>query len=214
MQSKLINYIMNKAFKLSQVLVFLFLFSCAGLENLGNEKTSSKNSQIDYLEKGAKFKVDEFLNGELSGFAIIQDEKGKIIDSFVLDVSGYWEEKKGTVKFSYQHNSGKNDARTWLITSENSESYSAIGHDFVTPASGKQIGNASKIIYVLMQDYKNKKEKITYEDNIFLADENSAIIISNVRIDKKLIAKATISLSKKPKKEYKEKDEIKTGKPE
>lgn len=192
---------MKKTFKILQIFALLSISSCAILENLGGERAPAREVPLDYLEKGSKFKVEEFLNGDLSGFAIIQDENGKIIDSFVVEAKGYWEEKKGTIKYSYKYNSGKKDTRTWLITSENSESYSAIGHDFLAPATGRQLGNASKISYLLTQEYKNKRERISFEDDIFLADENSAIIISNARINKKLIAKATISLSKKSKKE-------------
>ncbi|HLD76952.1 MAG TPA: DUF3833 family protein [Rickettsiales bacterium] len=172
-----------------------FVVSCAFLEQF-SQKQTKQLKPLNYLEKAPKVNIKNFLDGDLSGFAIIQDVNDKIENSFVVDVDGKWEGNKGTVRFNYVFNGGKKDSRTWLITVEDAENYTAIGHDFLSPAEGRQAGNTSQIIYTLRQIYKDKKEQIEFEDNLYLVDEDSAIIISEMRIGKTKLGKAIISLKK------------------
>jgi hypothetical protein len=182
------------------ILLSLTLFSCASInEFLDRQSRESKNNQpLSYLDNAPKYKVEEFLNGKIEGFAIVQDENGKITDAFTTSVIGEWEEKRGTVKYNFVFNGGKKDARTWLITSKDSESYTAIGHDFSKPAQGRQTGNASEIIYNLLYDYKGKKENVNFKDEIYMIDKNSAIVISSMTLNKKNIGKIILSLKKAP----------------
>lgn len=172
--------------------VGLALSSCALIEGLNQNQPKKP---LVYLEKAPKFHVENFLKGPLTGFAIIQDNSGKIIDSYTLKVDGEWEAKRGTIKYKFKFNNGKVDARTWLVTAEN-DSYTVIGHDFLSPAEGRSAGNVSELIYTLSQDYQGKKEKIKFKDNLYLVDNNSAIIESAMVLNRKSIGKVTISLTK------------------
>lgn len=191
-----------KIFKITILAAFLTsaLSSCAFLEQLNSKRNKGVQKPLDYLEKAEKFRVNQFLKGDLKGFAIIQDENGKIIDSFTVKTKGDWEGKRGTVKYHFTYNNGKKDARTWLITVNDKESYTAIGHDFVSPAKGRQAGNVSEILYTLLKEYNGKKQNIEFEDKLYMVNSNSAIVVSKMYVKGKLVGEAIISLSKVKKK--------------
>lgn len=187
---------MKNIFKFSLLLTSLVAInSCAVLDKF-MQKNNAPLQPLTYLEKAPKVNVKDFFDGDLEGFAIIQDANGKIENSFIVKVDGKWEENKGTVRHNYIYNGGKKDSRTWLITVNDPENYTAIGHDFIAPGQGRQFGNASQVIYTLTYPYKDKKEKIDFEDNLYLVDENSAIIISEMKLNKNLVGKSIISLKK------------------
>ncbi len=187
---------MKISFKiLMAVLALQTLASCAQLQQFLNPP-KKELAPVDYLERSAKLDISSFLNGNLEGFAIIQDVNGKISDSYVLRVNGKWEETRGTVQFNYTFNGGKKDSRTWLVTVNDSMSYSAIGHDFIETAQGRTQGNASAVNYSLNTMFKEIKQRIDYEDQLYLVDEKSAIIISTMRKSGEVVGKAIISLKK------------------
>lgn len=195
------------------LLLFVAVFvlsSCGVLEKLKGSSQNKTLSPIVYLNNAPKYDVKKFLNGDLEGFAIVRNEKDEIIDSFTAKVDGFWEENRGTIKYSFKFNNGKKDARTWLITVERSGDYEAVGHDFAAPAKGRQSGNVSEIIYSLKKEYRGRKEKIDHDDKIYLVDKNSAIVISEMRIGKKMIGRVTLSLKKLKKKVEVEKVEEKS----
>jgi len=187
---------MKYFFKLAIAIIGLqFASSCAQLDIL--LKGKKEITPIDYLQNGSKINIKNFLNGDLEGFAIIQNADGKIESSFTVKSNGKWEENRGTVQYNYTFNGGKKDSRTWLITANENGDFGAIGHDFVETGQGSQVGNTARVNYSLMTNYKDVKQKIEYEDKFYLVDDNSAIIISTMSQGRQNLGKAIISLRKK-----------------
>jgi len=171
------------------------LTSCELLQNIGSSKNKTL-TPVDYLEKAPKLDVKSFFTGDLEGFAILLNSQEKIDTSFTAKINGKWEESRGTVQYNYLYNGGKKDSRTWLITIDDSSSYSAIGHDFIETAQGRNHGNASIVNYGLNTVFKEQKQRLDFEDQFYLVDEKSAIVISTMRIAGNIVAKAIISLKK------------------
>lgn len=171
------------------------LTSCELLQQFGSPKNKAL-SPVDYLEKAPKLDVKSFFTGDLEGFAILLDSQEKIDNSFTAKIHGKWEENRGTVQYNYSYNGGKKDSRTWLITIDDASSYSAIGHDFIETAQGRNQGNASIVNYGLNTVFKEQKQRIDFEDQFYLVDEKSAIVISTMKSGNNIVAKAIISLKK------------------
>lgn len=177
----------------SAILLLSLLSSCAVFNNF------SKPSELDSIDKGVKFDIKKFFNGDVEGFAVIQDPNGKIIDTETFKINGKWDDNKGVIQQNFVYASGDKDSRTWLITiDENGSTFSAIGHDIAAPAQGKQVGNAMQMVYALMLTGKTDKQKVkvNFEDKIYLVDEKSAIMISNSTVGFGGPSKSIISLKK------------------
>lgn len=161
------------------ILSSLFLISSCSILN-----QMKSGSELDYLEKGAQFDIKNFFDGNVEGFAIVQDGNGKIIDTKTITISGDWDENKGTIKQKFTTADGKKDSRTWLITLEDDgKNFSAIGHDIVSPVQGKQAGNAMQMLYSLSLSgsVKGQKTTVNFDDKLYLVDKNSAIMISTAK---------------------------------
>jgi len=186
---------MKSALKIITIAIILqFAASCESLLNKSQAKKALP--PIDYLENASKINLKNFLNGDLEGFAIVQNEKGLIEKSYTAKVNGKWDDGRGTVQYNFIFNDGKKDSRTWLITMNDEGNYTVIGHDFSSPAQGRQQGNVAQLLYNLTTPYKDKKQKIDFEDNIYLVDSSSAIIISVMKIDNAIVGKSIIALKK------------------
>jgi hypothetical protein len=172
------------------VISALFLSSCV----LDGQNVS----QLDYLKRGAEFDVKKFFDGDVDGFAIVQDANGKILDTKSIKIEGSWEEEKGVIKKVFTSSRGKKDSRTWLITMDQGGSFTAIGHDIAAPAQGEQAGNAMRMIYSLLLpgNIKGQKEAVNFEDKIYAVTADSAIMISTSRTGLGEVEKTTISLKK------------------
>lgn len=176
------------------IFLALFVSSCSFIQGL------RKPVEIDSLDKGAKFDMKKFFSGDIEGFALIQDQNGKIIDTEILKINGKWDDNKGVIQQNFTYGSGAKDSRTWLITIDESGSFSAVGHDVVVAAQGKQVGNAMQMAYSLLvsnkSENKTEKQKTNFDDRIYLIDEKSAIMISTSTVGFSSSKKSIISLKK------------------
>jgi|LauGreSBDMM110SN_4_FD.fasta_scaffold11554_4 hypothetical protein len=168
--------------------------SCAYLENFSGKQ---KPSEIIALERAPKIDAKNFFVGDLEVFAITQDVNGKIVGSFTGKMSGKWDENKGVLQQTYISEVGKKDNRTWLITTDSDDTFTAVGHDMTTPIKGRQLGNVMQMTYTLSISQKEGgKQETTYEDNIYLVDERSALGISLIKKGKVASGKSIISYKK------------------
>jgi len=162
--------------KLSAAIFLISLLSsCAVIQNF------NKSAELDYLDKGSKIDFKKFFSGDIEGFAITQDQNGKIIDTQTVKISGKWDENKGMIQQNFFYAGGKKDSRTWLVTLNENGTFDAVGHDVSSPAKGKQIGNAAQMIYSLMLPENGMKQEVKFEDKMYLVDEKSMIVISDFR---------------------------------
>ena len=90
---------------------------------------------MDYLEKGTKFDVKNFFNGDIEGFGILQDSDGKIKGTKTVKISSKWEGDKGVMQQNWISSDGTKESRTWLITLGSDGLFSAVGHDVISPRS-------------------------------------------------------------------------------
>ncbi len=158
----------------------------------------NKSEPIDYLDRGVKFDIKKFFNGDIEAFAIVQDENGKIIDTKTVKINGRWEENKGVIQQNFILADGKKDSRTWLITANGDGTFEGVGHDVLTMATGKQKGGSGQMIYDLLVNGQNGREEIKFEDRMYLVNENSAIMISSMKKGYSPAGRIIMSLSKVP----------------
>jgi len=185
---------MKKFIRLSiSIIAILALSSCAYFENLFPKK---QIAELDSLQTAPKIDIKKFFNGDVEGFAITQDSAGKIIGTTQVKISGKWDENKGEIKQNFIYEGATKDSRIWLITVNADGTFDAIGHDFLAPAQGKQIGNAAQILYTLNLMDQGSKKPVTFEDKMYLVDEKSMIEISSYKKANGVSGKTITSLKK------------------
>jgi len=181
---------MKKLSQFSLLLSLVFLISSCSLGR------PEKLPDVDYLSSGTEIDIKKFFNGDLEGFAIIQNEKGKISDTQIIKINGKWDDDKGVVQQNVIHSDGTKDGRTWLFTINRDGTFEAVGHDVARPARGRQIGNVLQMVYALSIPHNSVRRQVDFEDRIYMVDEKSAIMISKFRKGFGSYGKAIISLKK------------------
>ena len=185
---------MKKFIRLSiSIIAISVLSSCAYFENLFPKK---QIAELDSLQTAPKIDIKKFFNGDVEGFAITQDSAGKIIGTTQVKISGKWDENKGEIKQNFIYEGATKDSRIWLITVNADGTFDAIGHDFLAPAQGKQIGNAAQILYTLNLMDQGSKKPVIFEDKMYLVDEKSMIEISSYKKANGVSGKTITSLKK------------------
>lgn len=182
---------MKPSLRIFSAIIFASLISSCAMVDKFNKPTD-----IDYLERGAKIDMKRFFNGDLEGFAITQDETGKITGTQTVKINGKWEENKGVVQYSVSYSDGKKDSRTWLITANDDGTFDAVGHDVAGPAKGKQVGNAAQMIYTLLQASPQGKKEVKFEERMYLVDDKSMIMVVNIKKGFQASGKSIVSIKK------------------
>jgi len=168
---------MKEFIRFSIVIIFILtLSSCAYFENIFSKK---QIAELDSLQTTPKIDIKKFFNGDIEGFAITQDSAGKINGTIQIKISGKWDENKGEIKQNFIYDGVNKDSRIWLVTLNADGTFDTIGHDFLAPAQGKQIGNAAQILYTLNLMDQVSKRPVRFEDRMYLVDEKSIIEISS-----------------------------------
>ncbi len=161
-----------------------FLFGC-----------SSQNIEI-YKNNSPKFDVRKYFNGNLEAYGILQNWQGKVIRTFSVKMHASWQENQGILQEYFLFNDGEKQERTWQLTMQNDNSFTATASDVVNTAQGKQYGNAVKMDYVLAIPFGNKTYNFTIKDWLFLIDENSLVNVSTITKFGIPVAKLSIGFRK------------------
>ncbi len=160
------------------------------------QKSNAPLPKLEYLEGASKFSIDQFFDSDLRGFAIILDNDDKIIDKIDITSQGSWSGNKGTVKFEYLYKNDRKDYRTWLITKQNSENFSIVGHDFVGSANGRQSGNVAELLYKMNYKFNGDEKEISFVDKVYQVNNSSVIAITELYHKNKKVGKIISSFVK------------------
>ena len=145
---------------------FFFITSCSTNQNMKPE---------DFKGKEPRLIIEEYLSGNIKAWGILQNRSGKVTRQFSADLNGKWDGKKLILDEKFFWKDGEIQDRQWEIIKIDDNNYQGTAHDVIGKAVGYSYGPAFKFEYVLLVPVKGKNIKITFDDWIFLQDENVAI---------------------------------------
>lgn len=147
---------------------WLILLSGLALAGCG---TSMKH----YENNGPKLKLEEFFNGKLTAYGIVQDRQGKVTRRFRVDMVGSWEGDEGILDEQFYYHDGEQQHRVWRLQKQPDGSYAGNADDVIKPASGETSGFALNWHYTLSIPVVEKTWHIDFDDWMYLLDENRLI---------------------------------------
>lgn len=128
----------------------------------------------DYQGVEPKLELDQFFNGHLEAYGIVQNFNGKVSRRFRADILASWDENEGQLDELFYFNDGEKQHRCWkLVKSE--DNYSGTAGDVIGEAKGEVVGNAMNWHYYLSIPVGEKTWKIKLDDWMYLVDENNLI---------------------------------------
>ena len=129
----------------------------------------------DYKNTKPIIKIEEYFQGNVKAWGMLQGRSGEVKRQFVADMKGEFDGQNLILNETFIWNDGEKQERRWKIKKVGDNRYEGTASDVVGVAKGVSFGSAFKFEYKLLVPYKDKKIKIKFDDWIFKQDEKTAI---------------------------------------
>ncbi len=178
----------NKA-RIMVLSVFMgFLGACA---------SPATQSDLAYYE-GAQpaLSLDEYFNGPIKAWGLVQDRDGKVTRRFDVDMIGTWDGNVGTLEEDFEYYDGKTERRVWTITKLENNSYEGQAVDIIGVADGTAAGNTLRWAYQMDLSVDGKTFRMTFDDWMYLMNDGVLINRSYIKKFGITFAELTIFMQK------------------
>jgi len=135
----------------------------------------SKMKPEDYKNTKPIIKIEEYFQGNVKAWGILQTRSGEVKRQFIADMKGNFDGQNLILDETFIWNDGEKQERRWTIKKVGENKYEGTAPDVVGIAKGVSYGSAFKFEYKLLIPYKNKKIKVRFDDWIFKQDDKTAI---------------------------------------
>lgn len=164
-----------------------FLSGCAGSGIKGE----------NYVDMKPEFKLEEYFNGPIKAWGIIQDRTGNVVSRFDAEMVGRWEGNKGVLDevFTY-YDSGKKQNRVWEITKIDDMRYEGKAGDIIGTATGEAYGNAIYWTYEMDVPVDDTSYRLKFDDWIWAMKDDVIINRSYLKKFGITVAEITIFMQK------------------
>jgi hypothetical protein len=140
----------------------------------------------DYQAEKPKLELDQFLNGELEAFGIVQNRSGEVVKRFRCHMAAKWEMVnqvlQGTIDETFYYSDGTTSKRIWVLNKTADNKYKGTAGDVIGEATGETSGNAFNWKYVLDVPLDSGTIHLTMDDWMYLI--NDKVIINKTQMKK------------------------------
>ena len=128
-----------------------------------------------YSNTTPELKLEEFYDGKLTAYGMVQNRSGEVLRRFRVDMEGTWEDNKGRLDETFFYDDGEQQQRTWYLEKRSNGQYSGTADDVVKPARGETNGYALNWRYTLTIPVDDNTWDINFDDWMYLIDEKRLI---------------------------------------
>ena len=112
----------------------------------------------DYSAEKPLLDLKTYFNGEFVAHGLFTDRSGKVARRFVVQMTGSWQGKNGTLDERFTYSDGTTERRVWRLTDEGN-------------AQGVAAGNALNWRYTLKLPVDGKVYEVQFDDWMYLMDD-------------------------------------------
>ena len=134
----------------------------------------------DFKNSKPVIKIENYFEGKVKAWGILQDRKGKVTRQFNANMLGKFENNILILEEDFFWKDGESQKRVWKIKKVDENNYIGTASDVVGEAKGVSYGSAFKFEYYLMVPFKGKTIKIRFDDWIFKQSDKIAINRANL----------------------------------
>jgi hypothetical protein len=129
--------------------------------------------QLDsYRGTTPPMRFDQFFNGPVKGYGIVQNRSGKIIRRFDVDMLGEWHGNEGSLKEHFVYYDGKTQDRIWHIRKLADNRFVGTAADIIGEARGREEGTAIRWSYVMEVPVGDDTFDMSFDDWMYQMDDN------------------------------------------
>jgi hypothetical protein len=151
-----------------------------------------------YATSEPKMSMEEFFNGPIKGWGMVQDRKGRVVRRFDVVMEGSWEGDVGTLKEKFVYYDGEEQERIWTIKRSTDSRYTGTAGDIIGKAEGEVRGNAVRWKYQMDLKVGDSTYRITFDDWMFRMNDGILINKSYLKKFGITMAELTLFMQKQP----------------
>lgn len=157
---------------------------------------SGCNTSIqEYQQETPVLNLNEFFQGKLEAYGMVQDYKGKVTRRFSAEIVGNWQGDKGILDERFVYDDGEIQYRCWHLTKSGNQ-YTGTASDVIGEAKGETAGNALNWKYTLQVPVDGKTMNIGLNDWLYLIDEKHLINRATMTYFGIPVGEITLSINK------------------
>ncbi len=144
------------------------------------------------------FEFEAFFLGAVSGRGIVQDRRGRLRQSFVVDMHGFWRGADFVLDESFRLNDGTTQRRTWTVTKGAGGRYWASADDLVGFAEGAAEPGLVRWTYHLRVPVGRRRIALAFDDRMYLMDDGTVLDVSDMRKFGIRVGRVVLALERRP----------------
>lgn len=160
--------------------------------------TGCSASLKDYKASSPDFVLEDFFNGRLQAYGTFEDWSGKVTRRFRVDMIGSWDGRQGVLDEDFYYADGETQKRIWYLTKVAEGKYEGRADDIVGVAEGEVSGFALNWRYVMALPVDGDIYEVTFDDWMYLVDENNLINRATVSKFGVTVGEVTLFIRKCP----------------
>lgn len=150
---------MMRLYKYSLLLTATFLLS------------SCSTNIDDYQQTQPHFDIQNYFNGNVIAWGIVQDHTNKVNRRFCVEIAGKWQDNTGVLAETFYFNDGEISYRNWQLTKKADGTYQGSAEDVEGIAIGKHNGFAFQFNYTLNLTLEDDTYQLSMDDWMYQLDE-------------------------------------------
>ncbi len=149
-----------------------------------------------YQGSGPPLVLEDYFNGPIKAWGLVQDYKGHVVRRFDVDMVGSWDGESGTLKENFDYYDGKQQQRIWKIIKITNDHYQGEADDILGIAEGKTQGSAMRWAYQMDLPVGDQVYRIRFDDWMFLMNDGVLINRSYLKKFGLTVAELTLFMQK------------------
>jgi hypothetical protein len=129
----------------------------------------------DFENTKPEFVLEEYFEGDTTGWGVVLDRSGSPIKQFSVKMIGTRNGSDIVLEEFFSYNDGTKDTRVWTVKKKDKNQYSGTASDVVGEAIGLSNGNALNWKYTLEVPVDGSPMEIQFNDWMFLQDKDTLI---------------------------------------
>lgn len=149
-----------------------------------------------YADQEPRMNLKEFFSGEIRGWGVVQDRKGRVINRFDVDMEGRWDGDKGVLDEVFRYYSGEEQIRSWRLEAVGEGLYIGEADDIIGQAIGKEAGSALNLKYELVVPVGDSSYRFKFDDWMWRMNDDLIINRAVMRKFGIRVAELTVVMKK------------------
>jgi hypothetical protein len=135
----------------------------------------------EYAGREPHLRLEEYFDGPLVAWGIVQNRSGKVTRSFRVDLKGHWDGPTGVLEEDFEWSDGAVERRVWTFNKVDAHHYTGTAGDVVGEARGEAFGNALRWGYTLAVPWNNRIVNVVLDDWMWLLSDGVLVNRAEIR---------------------------------